>query len=112
MREIRFTQLDFAGYERKFKKVVDEYRVTKNQNGTYNIICTIAGNQFIYNDCTYPDESMYMKLVRGRFFEGETVTVKIDRKLIERKVRYNRADGLYIVYQNMKYFKNELEEKA
>ena len=51
-----------------------------------------------------------MKLVKGGFFEGETITVEIDGKQIERKVRYNRMDGLYIVYKNMKYFKYELED--
>jgi hypothetical protein len=48
-----------------------------------------------------------MTIVKGRFFEGERITIKVDGKLIERKVRYNHMDGLYFVYQNKKYFKYE-----
>lgn len=52
--DITFIELNFAGYERKHKITVDQYRTTKNQNGTYNIICTIEGKQHIFNGCTYP----------------------------------------------------------
>lgn len=45
-----------------------------------------------------------MKLIEGKFFEGETIVAEFDGKRIKRKVRYNRMDGLYIVYRNMKYF--------
>lgn len=48
-----------------------------------------------------------MEYVRGDFFQGQVVTVRIDGKEIERKVRYNHSDGLYIVYQNRKYFEYE-----
>ena len=48
-----------------------------------------------------------MEIVKGRFLEGEKVIVKIDGKQIERKVKYNRMDGLYIIYQNRKYFEYE-----
>ena len=52
-----------------------------------------------------------MKKIKGEFFEGQTVTVEIDGQPVERKVRYNRPDGLYIVYKNRKYFEYELEEE-
>ena len=48
-----------------------------------------------------------MEYVKGDFFQGQMVTVRIDGKEIERKVRYNNSDGLYIVYQNRKYFEYE-----
>ena len=48
-----------------------------------------------------------MEYVKGDFFQGQKVTVRIDGKEIERKVRYNNSDGLYIVYQNRKYFEYE-----
>ena len=48
-----------------------------------------------------------MKLLNGRFLEGEKITVEIDGKQIERKVKYNRMDGLYIIYKNRKYFEYE-----
>ena len=48
-----------------------------------------------------------MKYIKGKFLECEKVTVEIDGKQIERKVKYNRMDGLYIIYQNRKYFEYE-----
>ena len=48
-----------------------------------------------------------MKLIKGDFFEHQTITVEIDGKQVNRKVRYSRMDGLYIVYQNKKYFQYE-----
>ena len=48
-----------------------------------------------------------MEYVKGDFFQGQMITVRIDGKEIERKVRYNNSDGLYIVYQNRKYFEYE-----
>lgn len=48
-----------------------------------------------------------MEYLNGDFFQGQVVIVRIDGKEIERKVRYNNSDGLYIVYQNKKYFEYE-----
>lgn len=48
-----------------------------------------------------------MQIIKGRFLEGEKITIKIDGKHVERKIKYNRTDGLYIVYQNRKYFEYE-----
>ena len=50
---------------------------------------------------------MSLKLINGYFYENEIITVEIDGKQIERKVKYNRKDGLYIIYQNRKYFEYE-----
>ena len=50
-----------------------------------------------------------MKYISGNFLEDKSVTVEIDGKQITRKVKYNRADGLYIIYQNRKYFEYECE---
>lgn len=50
-----------------------------------------------------------MKYIKGKFLEGEKVTVEIDGKQIERKVKYNRMNGLYIMYQNRKYFEYECD---
>lgn len=52
---------------------------------------------------------MDFKLVDGKFYEHNKVTVSIDGKIISRIVRYNTMDGLYIVYQNRKYFEYELD---
>lgn len=41
--------------------------------------------------------------------EGGKVVVEINGKTIKRTVRYNRADGLYIMYQNRKYFEYECD---
>ena len=43
-----------------------------------------------------------MKFISGKFLENEEVTVEINGKIITRKVRYNRADGLYIMYKNQR----------
>lgn len=48
-----------------------------------------------------------MKIISGRFLENKEVTVEIDGRQIKRKVRYSCSDGLYIVYQNKKYFEYE-----
>lgn len=48
-----------------------------------------------------------MTIVKGLFLEGEKITIKVDGKLIERKVWHNRVDGLYFMYQNKKYFEYE-----
>lgn len=48
-----------------------------------------------------------MTIVKGLFLEGEKITIKVGNELIERKVWYNRADGLYFMYQNKKYFEYE-----
>lgn len=48
-----------------------------------------------------------MQIIKGRFLEGEKITIEIDGKQVERKIKYNRTDGLYIVYQNRKYFEYE-----
>lgn len=50
---------------------------------------------------------MGFKLIKGEFFQNQIITVEIDRKQILRKVKYSRIDGLYIVYQNRKYFEYE-----
>lgn len=50
---------------------------------------------------------MEFKLIKGEFFQNQTITVEIDGKQIERKVKYSRMDGLYIIYQNRKYFEYE-----
>ena len=50
-----------------------------------------------------------MKVISGNFTENNKVTVEIDGKYITRTVRYNSDCGLYIVYQNKKYFEYEFE---
>ena len=50
---------------------------------------------------------MGFKLLKGEFFENQTIIVEIDGKQIERKVKYSRMDGLYIIYQNKKYIEYE-----
>ena len=50
-----------------------------------------------------------MKLIKGNFYEGEVITVEINGQQVTRKVRCNRADGLYIVYRNRKYFEYECD---
>ena len=50
-----------------------------------------------------------MKIVSGKFLEGERVRVRIGNKEGVRKVRYSNADGLYIMFQNCKYFETDIE---
>ena len=65
----------------------------------------IESVQLWYNDRS---GGSIVEIVKGRFLEGENVTVKIDGIEVTRKVKYNRADGLYIIYKNRKYFEYEL----
>lgn len=56
------------------------------------------------------DETTWnFKLIEGGFCENEKIIVEVDGKQVERKVRYNRMDGLYIVYNNRKYFECECD---
>jgi hypothetical protein len=48
-----------------------------------------------------------IEYIKGDLVENGRVTIEIDGKQIERVVRYNRTDGLYIVYKNNKYFEYE-----
>ena len=50
-----------------------------------------------------------MKLIKGLFIEGGLITIEIDGKQIERKVRYDRQCGLYIIYKNRMYFEYECD---
>lgn len=50
-----------------------------------------------------------MKFIKGDMIEGGKVTIEINGKQIERIVRYNHMDGLYIVYKNCKYFEYECD---
>lgn len=50
-----------------------------------------------------------MKFIKGDMVQGGKVTVEIDGELIERVVKYNHADGLYIMYKNRKYFEYECD---
>lgn len=50
-----------------------------------------------------------IKFIKGYVAEGHNATIEIDGKQIERVVRYNNADGLYIVYKNCKYFEYEFD---
>lgn len=50
------------------------------------------------------------KLLKGGFCEGETITINIDGNQINRKVRYRKDVGLYIVYKNRMYFEYECDE--
>ena len=47
----------------------------------------------------------------GWVAEGEIVTFevreKFDHKIIERKVYYDKHDGLYIMYKGKRYFESE-----
>lgn len=52
-------------------------------------------------------EEITVKYIRGEFFEGQEVTLSINGTEVTRKVRYNKMDGLYIVYKNRKYFQYE-----
>lgn len=54
-------------------------------------------------------DTMKFKLIKGNFYENELITVEIDGKQIDRKVRYNHMDGLYIMYQNRKCFEYECD---
>ena len=49
-------------------------------------------------------------VVSGYFVKGQTVTVIINGEQISRKVHWNSTDGLYIMYNGMKYFEYEFEE--
>lgn len=50
-----------------------------------------------------------MKIISGRFLENQKVKVLINGIEIERKVRFNKQDGLYITYKNRKYFEYEFQ---
>jgi hypothetical protein len=48
-----------------------------------------------------------MTIIKGLFLEGEKITVRVGNDLIVRKVKYNKRDGLYFIYQYKKYFEYE-----
>ena len=50
-----------------------------------------------------------MKYIKGDMVEGGRVILEINGEQIERTVRYNHADGLYIIYKNRKYFEYECD---
>lgn len=50
-----------------------------------------------------------IKFIKGDMVEGGKVTLEINGKEVERVVRYNQTDGLYIVYKNYKYFEYECD---
>lgn len=52
---------------------------------------------------------MKIIFVSGSFTEGQKVTVLINGKEVTRNVKYNRRDGLYIIYDNAKYFESEID---
>lgn len=53
---------------------------------------------------------MELKVISGKFYEGERVVVSIDGKVITRKVYYSRDAGdLYIMYKGARYFYSEFE---
>ena len=62
---------------------------------------------------TQQKEDDYMehtiKFIEGEIIEGGRITIEINGKQINRVVRYNRMDGLYIVYKNCKYFEYEFD---
>lgn len=54
--------------------------------------------------------NMELKIIGGKFYEGERVTVSINGEVITRKVHYSRDAGdLYIVFKNDRYFYGEFE---
>ena len=75
-------------------------RIFKGSNGQI----TRSGG---YNNVAFSNGKM--KFISGKFLENQYVTVEIDGEIITRKVRYNHADGLYIMYKNYKYFEFECE---
>jgi len=51
-----------------------------------------------------------MKIIQGRFIEGEKVTVEIERAIITRRVYYDaQAGDLFVWFKNNKYFYYEFE---
>lgn len=58
------------------------------------------------------NKSNSVKTVYGHWYEGSNVVVKIDGERYERKVRYNKRDGLYIVIKNTKYFEYEADQEV
>lgn len=50
-----------------------------------------------------------MKYISGDFYEGCTVTVRVNGKQYTRKVRYKDECGLYIVINNRMYFEYECQ---
>lgn len=53
---------------------------------------------------------MELKIVEGKFYEGEFVTVSIDGKVVKRRVYYSTTAGdLYIRYKNNLYFYYEFQ---
>ena len=53
---------------------------------------------------------MELKIIQGRFVEGETVKVSVDGKEISRKVHWSKKAGdLFIWYKNNKYFYYEFQ---
>lgn len=54
MIKLEFTELNFAGYERKHTVTVDSYNITANKNGSYNISYAKNGKNYLFTDCSHP----------------------------------------------------------
>ena len=52
------------------------------------------------------DKTYYFKYISGYIIEGNKVVLKslCDDKIITRVVRYEKENGLYIVYKGIKYY--------
>lgn len=51
-----------------------------------------------------------MKIINGRFIEGENVTVEVNGGTYTRKVRFSKDAGdLFVMIKNNKYFYSEFE---
>lgn len=55
MIKIKFTELNFAGYEREYIVDVDSYNITVNQTGSYNISYVKNDERYLVTNCSYPE---------------------------------------------------------
>ena len=89
--------------------IAEQWRKARNHYTDDNNYCPVDDDEVLK---LWLDEEVENNnaIVNGYFIKGQSVTVLIDGKQVTRKVHQNSTDGLYILYNNMKYFEYEFED--
>lgn len=85
------TELRAEGYNEMANEIASKFEIRKEfvEGLTEKKVVCNADGVLAFDDS--------MKVVKGSFIEGHTVTLIVNGKTIERKVRYTIADGNYVV---------------
>lgn len=88
--------------------IAEQWRKARNQYADEDNYCPDDDSE-ILKLWLNEEVDIFFPIIKGKFILGHEVTVIIHDKQITRKVQYNTEEGLYIVYDNAKYFEFEFE---